>query len=149
MTVDEFHFHRRRGLPRWERIGHPLDTATLLLCLGWVLWTPYNPSSLLIYIGLAIFSSLFVTKDEWVHSRFCKPGEHWVHSLLFTIHPLLLLIAGWAWPSLAGEGRFWKMFLSVQFLIILFFFFYQILYWNFLWKTPTAAPSSTTPSTMI
>ena len=24
-------FHRRRGLPRWERIGHPLDTLTIVL----------------------------------------------------------------------------------------------------------------------
>jgi 2-polyprenyl-6-hydroxyphenyl methylase / 3-demethylubiquinone-9 3-methyltransferase len=28
MAVDEAYFHRRRGLPRWERIGHPLDTLT-------------------------------------------------------------------------------------------------------------------------
>ena len=34
MMVDELHFHRRRGLPRWERIGHPLDTATVLVCYG-------------------------------------------------------------------------------------------------------------------
>jgi len=28
MGVDEFYFHRRRGLPRWERLAHPLDTMT-------------------------------------------------------------------------------------------------------------------------
>jgi hypothetical protein len=29
MAVDEVHFHRQRGLPRWERLGHPLDTLTV------------------------------------------------------------------------------------------------------------------------
>ncbi len=37
MAVDELHFHRRRGLGRWERLGHPLDTLTVLACIGWTL----------------------------------------------------------------------------------------------------------------
>jgi hypothetical protein len=149
MMVDEFHFHRARGLPRWERIGHPLDTATLLSCLAWVLWISYGTLSLAFYIGMAVFSTLFVTKDEWVHARYCKPGEHWVHSLQFTLHPILLIIAAFVWPALGGPDPYWKIFLEIQFFVILIFFFYQILYWNFLWKTPAPAPSSTTTSTTI
>jgi hypothetical protein len=27
MFVDEFYFHFALGQPRWERMGHPLDTS--------------------------------------------------------------------------------------------------------------------------
>ena len=40
MLVDELLFHRRRGLPRWERIGHPIDTLSVLACYGVSLWLP-------------------------------------------------------------------------------------------------------------
>ncbi len=40
MFVDEFVFHRRRGLPRWERLGHPLDTLMVALCYGWLVAVP-------------------------------------------------------------------------------------------------------------
>ena len=30
ILVDEFWFHHRRGLPRWERLGHPIDTLPLI-----------------------------------------------------------------------------------------------------------------------
>ena len=70
LVVDEGWFHRARGLPRWERIGHPLDTLTIVLCLAWLLaTTPGSSSALPVYIGLAIVSTLFVTKDEGVHAR--------------------------------------------------------------------------------
>src|SRR5690606_12706734 len=65
MVVDEGWFHRRRGLPRWERIGHPLDTLTIALCLAWLLCVPPSESAALPgYLVLAIGSTLFVTKDE-------------------------------------------------------------------------------------
>ena len=44
MVVDEGWFHRTRGLPRWERIGHPLDTLTIVLCLAWLLATSPHSS---------------------------------------------------------------------------------------------------------
>ncbi len=33
ITFDEWYFHLKRGLPKWERIGHPLDTLTAIFCL--------------------------------------------------------------------------------------------------------------------
>src|SRR5262249_37133344 len=81
---DEFYFHRRRDLPRWERIGHPLDTLTIVLCLAWLL----AGGSLTGYIALAIGSTLFVTKDEGVHTKHCGAGEHWLHAMLFALHPI-------------------------------------------------------------
>ena len=40
MVFDEGYFHRGRGLGPWERWGHPLDTVTFLLCLGWLFLMP-------------------------------------------------------------------------------------------------------------
>jgi 2-polyprenyl-6-hydroxyphenyl methylase / 3-demethylubiquinone-9 3-methyltransferase len=125
MVVDEGWFHRARGLPRWERIGHPLDTLTIVLCLAWLLATaPDSPSALPVYIGLAVFSTLFVTKDEPVHARLCGPGEHWLHAVLFVLHPIVLAAFAYLW---------WTGAVGVligQLCITLAFMAYQVIYWN-------------------
>jgi hypothetical protein len=80
--IDEAYFHYRRGLPKWERIGHPLDTLSLLLCLVMTLWAPFDGENLNIYIGLCVFSCLMVTKDEFIHKEHCPGAENWLHALL-------------------------------------------------------------------
>lgn len=55
ISIDEFWFHRRRGLPIWERIGHPMDTFTILICMGYVLFVPFSKGALLPYCLLAVF----------------------------------------------------------------------------------------------
>lgn len=120
MLVDEAWFHRRRGLPRWERIGHPLDTLTIALCLAWLL----VGGSLPVYIGLAIASTLFVTKDEAVHARECGAGEHWLHAVLFALHPIVLAAFAFLW--LGGE----RGILVAQLGVTLAFLAYQTIYWN-------------------
>jgi 2-polyprenyl-6-hydroxyphenyl methylase/3-demethylubiquinone-9 3-methyltransferase len=122
MLVDEAHFHRRRGLPRWERIGHPLDTLTISLCLAWLLCG----GGLAVYAGLAIASTLFVTKDEAVHARECSAGEHWLHAVLFALHPIVL--AAFAMLSARGEHDL----LAAQLAVTLAFMAYQAIYWNLL-----------------
>lgn len=97
IAVDEGWFHRRRGLPRWERIGHPLDTLTIAICLGWLAMASPSMRSLWIYCGLAIFSTLFVTKDEPVHARLCGGGEQWLHAVLYALHPIVLYAFAWLW----------------------------------------------------
>ena len=69
MMVDEFYFHRQRGLPRWERIGHPLDTLTVLACYACALFLPATANYILLFVGIGIFSCCFVTKDEFIHSN--------------------------------------------------------------------------------
>jgi hypothetical protein len=102
MFIDEVWFHRRRGLPAWERWGHPLDTLTMLACYVLVLALPPTRNALLLYAGAALFSSLFITKDEWIHARHCGGGESWLHAFLFMLHPVLLAIAGvWRFAPLA------------------------------------------------
>src|SRR5262249_31343098 len=98
MVVDEAWFHRARGLPRWERIGHPLDTLSIALCLLWLIGARRgSPEALPVYVALAVISTLFVTKDEAIHARLCGPGEHWLHAVLFALHPIVLAAFAYLW----------------------------------------------------
>jgi 2-polyprenyl-6-hydroxyphenyl methylase/3-demethylubiquinone-9 3-methyltransferase len=135
MVVDEGYFHRRRGLPRWERIGHPLDTLTIALCLGWLLVVdPGSPAALPVYVGLAVASCLFVTKDEAVHAKRCGAGEQWLHAILFVLHPVVLAaFAGLWWSGHAG-------ILVGQLLVTLAFLGYQVVYWNVVRPQPASEP---------
>lgn len=146
IALDEGVFHYKRGLPRWERIGHPLDTFGTLLCMLFVLFVSYSPLTLKIYIGLAAFSSLLITKDEFVHKEHCPGAEQWLHACLFVLHPITLAAAALIWPAAeGGETANWlacwidkpshlAFFLRLQAAAMGLFLTYQIIYWNFLWK---------------
>lgn len=146
MILDEGVFHLKRGLPKWERIGHPLDTLSTLACMLFVLFIPYSTFALKIYIALAVFSSIFVTKDEFVHKHHCPGTEQWLHALLFTLHPITLASAGLIWPvvhrvdiplwlsSWLNNPELLSNFLCTQATAMALFFIYQIVYWNFIWK---------------
>ena len=125
MLVDEFYFHERRGLPLWERIGHPLDTLSVAAPLGHLLFFNFQLSH---YVGLALFSSVLITKDEFVHKKVCGATEQWLHALLFVLHPLLFFAAYFLWEQ--GETEF----LIIQLCLILSFLFYQLLRWSYPWK---------------
>ncbi len=131
MVVDEGWFHRNRELPRWERIGHPLDTLSIALCLGWlVLVRRGEPVALPVYVGLAIASTLFVTKDEAVHAKLCTAGEHWLHAILFVLHPIVLA----AFAVLWWNGH--HTVLAGQLALVLAFMGYQIVRWNVIGRRP-------------
>lgn len=146
MGVDELYYHRKRSLPRWERLGHPLDTLTVLLCMLWLLVIPPAPQSILMYLLLASISCFFITKDERVHHGLCSAGEHWLHAVLFILHPLILLGAGLLWPAAHQKTLSWlhytgleKAFLQGSTLLIFLFGLYQFIYWNLLWKPRSAS----------
>src|SRR5665647_2401174 len=124
MCIRDRWCHRRRGLPRWERIGHPLDTLTIAACLVWLVLVPANAHATWIYGALAAFSTLFVTKDEAVHARLCSGVEHWLHALLFVLHPMVLAAFALLWWQ--GETRI----IAVQLGVTLAFGLYQVIYWN-------------------
>ncbi len=127
MVVDEFYYHKQRGLPLWEKIGHPLDTLTVLACFTCTSLYPPTEALLSVFIGMSAFSCLFVTKDEYVHHLYCSAGEQWMHSLLFILHPWCLLLAGWMW-RLGG----FENILTSQTLLLFIFMIYQTIYWNIL-----------------
>jgi len=144
MGVDELYFHRKRGLGRWERIGHPIDTLSVVACLVWVLTVPPSGPAAFGFITLSVFSCLLITKDEWVHARRCSAGEHWVHALLFLVHPVTLATLGLLWPLLhAASGapiswitadRFLFVAVAGQLVVTIAFCAYQIVYWNLPWR---------------
>ena len=127
MTFDEFYFHHRRGLPRWERIGHPVDTLSVIACLSMTL-SHRTPVAEVIFWSLAVISCIVITKDEFVHAKLCDGGEHWVHSVLFGLHPVVLIGAFLAWQA---ELR---AILVIETTAAVLFCVYQIIFWNFIWK---------------
>lgn len=128
IAFDEFYFHWRRGLPRWERIGHPLDTLSVVLTYSYLLISPFDPFHLGWYIGLATFSCILVTKDEFVHQELCSPGETWLHAVLFILHPLSFVAAGFLW----SQQKVFP-FLAVQTALTALFLCYQIIFWSSKW----------------
>jgi hypothetical protein len=125
MLADEGICHQRRGLPRWERLGHPLDTLSVAGCYGWLVATSPGSHALAIYVGAAAFSCLLVTKDEFVHARVCGAFESWLHATLFVLHPVVFLAFGFIWWS--GEHPW---LIRAQLAATLAFGIYQLVYWN-------------------
>lgn len=97
MIIDEFWFHRLRGLPRWEVWGHPVDGLVFMFPVSLAAYTQPNPLLIKLFVVLSIVSSLCVTKDEWIHTDRCSAGEQWLHSILFLIHAPLLIAIGTLW----------------------------------------------------
>ena len=138
MLVYEGLYHRRRGLPRWERLGHPLDTLSVALCYAWLcLRSPDDPLALPVYVGLAFVSSLLVTKDERVHARLCSAGEHQLHALLFVLHPIVFVAAGAIWWSGRAD---WRWVLPAELVLTLSLMAYQLVYWSVTWKRSSSLP---------
>lgn len=125
MVFDEFYFHEKRGLPKWEKLGHPLDTLTTLIPLGFPLFFQFNPFNERLYLFLAIFSCVFITKDEFIHRDICPKNELWLHSLLFILHPIVFLSTYLLWSESKGH-----LFLLLQPSLIFVFLLYQILRWS-------------------
>ncbi len=128
MLYDEV-LHRRRGLGAWERMGHPLDTFTVFVPLAFAATRDFTEARLWIFVLLGIFSSIFITKDEFVHARECGPREHWVHAVLFVLHPLIFVAAGFLWWLDPAD-----LLLGAQPLVLGGFMTYQIIYWSYVWK---------------
>lgn len=122
ILIDEFFCHWRREVPKWERWGHPMDTFFLLVPLFMIAIFPSSQG--FIYGAFAVFSCLFITKDEWVHSKMCTPFENWLHALLFVLHPVVFILA-WQSHDENIQVLRWLLVAPAAFLI------YQITYWNF------------------
>ncbi len=133
MGFDELWFHRRRTVPRLELAGHVLDTAVFLACLGGAALLAPEPARLLGYGGLALVSCLLVTKDEFTHHLPCTGGEHWIHAVLFLLHPVVLAATACLWlaprqllPGLPPPAAA-RAFLELQAFLVLGFLGFQLI----------------------
>jgi len=124
MLVDESVYHRRRGLGVWESWGHAADSVAFAAALAPAALLAPTRGAALLFTALAVFSAALVTKDEWIHARECVPAEHWVHSLLFVMHPCVLIAVAALWAR--GEGRLLRLGLPA---LALGYAGYQWLYW--------------------
>jgi hypothetical protein len=146
IIFDEGKYHIKRGLPKWERIGHPVDTLSFVLCLFFVQITNYTATNLIWYILVSSASCLLITKDEFVHKHHCEAGEQWVHAVMFVNHSVMLTTLGLLWYAVKGAcpSEFFhplvknkeliSQFLKAQTLFTVSFMAYQIIYWNIIWK---------------
>lgn len=141
LIIDEFFYHRRRGLPRWERIGHPVDTFSVLAVTAFAALSQLSATSFILFILGSFFSCFLVTKDEFIHSKLCNAGEQWLHSVLFICHPLVFVSVGFIWtlrdsPSALSLDDSWRShldsFLNGMCFLLVSFLIYQIVYWNFI-----------------
>ncbi len=142
MAVDEGYFHRKRGLPKWERIGHPVDTLSVIFALCIPRFIAPGANALLAYSIASIGSCILITKDEWIHKKYCPATENWLHSVLFILHPICLMSAGKLWIS---EVSWAKGFLSGELLLLILASLFQIIYWSWVWerkKDPLKTPST-------
>ncbi len=124
LMYDDIVLHQRRGLPRWERIGHPIDTFFFALPIGLAAWKG-SETSASVYGGLALLSCLVILKDEWVHVGRINALEATIHAALFVIHPVTLYMA---W-QLAKTGQTLGLLLAWTALVCVVVF--QIIHWNF------------------
>ena len=138
MAFDELGFHSHRTVSRWEGLGHALDSAVFLACLMCPLYlTPTLPHLTLFGI-MAAASCLLITKDEFVHQRQCTGGEHWLHAVLFILHPIVLFATGFLWVGL-GTGAFARnlidalpleaRILMLQVGLVMGFLVFQVVLW--------------------
>lgn len=105
IIFDEFYFHRARFLPRWELVGHPIDTFCLLFFLLTIQTISRDSSmGLPAVIMTGVISCLVITKDEWVHKKHATGTESWLHALLFVIHPVVVGAFFLLWWSSEGAG---------------------------------------------
>lgn len=124
MIIDEVFFHRKRLLPRWERIGHPVDTIFFLIPI----FVLINNSSLEVYIVFSVLSCLIITKDEFIHIELCEGLEQWLHSMLFVLHPIIF-VSLYRLKNQAGDYPIYLVLIpTIAFLI------YQIIYWRPWWN---------------
>lgn len=128
MGVDE-RLHMKRGLGLWERLGHPLDTLTVFVPMSYIAINDFTQSNQTVFIILAVFSCIFITKDEFVHAEECDKLENWIHSMLFVLHPIIFICAYIIWREYPDNT-----FLLIQPMVIGTFMSYQLIKWSIPWK---------------
>ncbi|HTJ46581.1 MAG TPA: hypothetical protein VL463_30955 [Kofleriaceae bacterium] len=124
MAADEGYFHRRRGLPRWERRGHPIDTLSVAIAYAYLALASPTTTHAEIFALIAFASCVIVTKDEPIHARLCTAGEHWLHAILFVLHPIVFACFAALWWQHVTTP------IALQLALTIAFGLYQITYWR-------------------
>jgi hypothetical protein len=132
IAVDEFICHRSRVLPRWELVGHPIDTFCLWAYLAalWFLDADFV-WALSVAAILGFISCLVITKDEWEHKKHSSAFENWLHAMLFVIHPTVVLLYYYLWYEDVDD---FIPLLHMSFVLVGSYFFFQCFMSWFRWQ---------------
>lgn len=137
-NVDEYYFHRKRGLVKQEVISAIVDGALYLIPLLIAIFLPFNSLWQKLYIGFAMISCLSIAKNECFYPSLTAP-ERVVHALLYILHPVMLytFYISWEQNYFTTMINFWMiqiiyMALGAKTLT------YQIIYWNYVHQKPEA-----------
>lgn len=133
MAFDEFHYHRRRGLEKFERWSHLADTTLFFAAVILPMLLIPSPFNIGIYIFFAVASAVITTKDEWIHIRSCSGGEQWCHSILFLLHGAILVVLGILWNMDASS-----LILRTLPIPVGLWGIYQFFYWNVFYENSRA-----------
>jgi hypothetical protein len=140
ILVDEFYFQFARGLPRWEHLGRPLDTFTVLAPILWQGFSLQSQGNLMVYVvpphSRACSSSRM---NSYIPMFALRPSTsmpcsssciHWFLPLLLLCHAPAGAIV-WLEQVLGRASA-----LPIQAAILALYMIYQAVYWNLIWKAP-------------
>ena len=83
---------------------HFLDTLIFLACLVLPILVAPTPPNIRLFAWMAVGSCLLITKDEFIHQRLCSGGEHWLHAVLFILHPIVLFATAFLWIGIESAA---------------------------------------------
>lgn len=112
----------------------------LIASLSIPLLLPHTQANLRLYCVLGVISCLLITKDEWIHAKACEWKELWLHSVLFIVHPALLILVAVSWGQDSSSIALHFM-LEFQIVAMLIFSAYQVVYWSFWAPAPDPVPT--------
>ena len=134
--VDEYYFHRKRGLSKYEIASAITDGAFYVLPLIIATFAKFDSIWKTIFIVLAGISCLSIAKNELFYPAL-QVKERIIHSLLYVLHPILLysFYISWKGNFFDAYPNFWilqLLYVAIGFKTVI----YQIIYWNYIHENP-------------
>lgn len=131
--LDEYIFHKKRGLSKAEIIGSIVDGFIYLVPLVLATMIPYKEPWTSVFLFFAVLSCLSIVKNEWFYPEVLEKKERMLHSALYVLHPVLLYTFYLSWEDnyFSQYPNFWMfqlIYLAVGFKSVT----YQIIYWNYI-----------------
>jgi hypothetical protein len=130
--VDEFMFHRKRGLKKVELINEVFDGVLFIGALAIPLFAGFSYWWEKFYIALCIVSCLSIAKNEFFHKGL-EFGERFTHSLLYVLHPVILFAYYEGWKVNYFDKHYYVWLVQMLYVFLGFqAIAYQIIYWNYI-----------------
>lgn len=131
--VDEYMFHRKRGLQKRELTNSLIDGLIFLITLAVAMFSKHSYWSDKIYIALSIVSCLSIVKNEFFYENL-KKGERFVHALLYVFHTTILYAFYISWRINYFDSHYYIWLTQLLYMILGFqTLAYSLIYWNYIY----------------